>query len=94
VLARGRDAGAGTREADQSVTAEMSALSKCDRLGKEGEPQVIYERTLAIGQRFAAILDLIRAGQHSTRTLAAALSVSEPTISRCLAALRHRGYQI
>jgi len=55
---------------------------------------VIYERTLAIGQRFAAILDLIRAGQHSTRTLAAALSVSEPTISRCLAALRHRGYQI
>ena len=55
---------------------------------------MIYERTLAIGQRFAAILDLIRAGQHSTRTLAAALSVSEPTISRCLAALRHRGYQI
>jgi biotin operon repressor len=55
---------------------------------------VIYERTLAIGQRFAAMLDLIRAGQHSTRTLAAALSVSEPTISRCLAALRHRGYQI
>ena len=40
---------------------------------------MIYERTLAIGKRFAAILDLIRAGQHSTRTLAAALSVSEPT---------------
>jgi hypothetical protein len=49
---------------------------------------VIPECTLSIGQRFAAILDLIRAGQRSTRTLAAALSVSEPTISRCLAALR------
>ena len=55
---------------------------------------MIYEHTLAIGQRFAAIVDLIRAGRHSTRTLAAALSVSEPTISRCLAALRFRGYQI
>jgi hypothetical protein len=49
---------------------------------------VIYERTLAIGQRFAAIVDLIRAGQHSTRTLAPALSASEPTISRCVAASR------
>jgi len=55
---------------------------------------VIYKRTLTTGQRFAAILDLIRVGQHSTRTLATALSVSEPTISRCLAALRRRGYQI
>lgn len=56
--------------------------------------KVIYEPTLAIGQRFDAILDLSRAGQHSTRTLAAALDVSEPTISRGLAALRHRGYKI
>lgn len=55
---------------------------------------MIYERTLAIGQRFAAILELVRTGRHSTRTLAVALRVSEPTISRCLAALRYRGYQI
>ncbi len=55
---------------------------------------MIYERTLAVGQRFSAIVDLILAEQHSTRTLAAVLSLSEPTISRCLAALRRRGYQI
>ena len=55
---------------------------------------MIYERSLAIGQRFAAILSLIRTGQHSTRTLAVELGVSEPTISRCLAALRRRGYLI
>jgi biotin operon repressor len=72
----------------------MSALSKCDRLGKEGDPQVIYESSLAIGQRLADVLTLIRTGRHSTRTLAVAVGVSEPTISRCLAALRRRGYQI
>lgn len=55
---------------------------------------MIYERSFAIGQRFAAIVDLIRTGQHSTRTLAAELGVSEPTISRSLAALRSRGYSI
>ncbi len=55
---------------------------------------MIYERSLAIGQRFGAILELLRTGRHSTRTLAVALGVSEPTISRCLAALRRRGYRI
>lgn len=55
---------------------------------------MIYECTLAIGQRFHAILDLIWAGQHSTRKLAAALDGSEPTIPRGIAALRHRGYKI
>lgn len=53
-----------------------------------------YDRALEIGQRFAAIVDLIRTGRHSTRSMAAELGVSEPTISRCLAALRHRGYLI
>lgn len=56
--------------------------------------RVIYERALAIGQRFATILELIRTGRHSMRTLAVALNVSEPTISRCIAALRSRGYEI
>lgn len=55
---------------------------------------MIYEHSLAIGQRFTALLDLLRTGRHSTRTLAVALDVSEPTVSRCLAALRRRGYQI
>lgn len=55
---------------------------------------MIYERSLAIGQRFGAILELLRTGRHSTRTLAVALGVSEPTISRCLAALRRRGFRI
>lgn len=55
---------------------------------------MIYERSLAIGQRFGAIVELLRIGGHSTPTLAVALGVSEPTISRCLAALRRRGYRI
>ena len=55
---------------------------------------MIYERSLAIGQRLADVLALIRTGRHSTRTLATELGVSEPTISRCLAALRRRGYRI
>lgn len=55
---------------------------------------MIYERSLAIGQRLEDLLALIRTGRHSTRTLAAELGVSEPTVSRCLAVLRRRGYEI
>lgn len=77
-----------------STAAEMPSPSKNDRLECWGGQLVIYEHSLAIGQRFGAILDLLRTSQHSTRTLAVALGVSEPTISRCLAALRRRGYRI
>lgn len=77
-----------------SFPTDLLALSESDRLEKEGELQVIYERSLAIGQRLEDILVLIRTGRHSTRTLAAKLGVSEPTISRCLAVLRSRGYEI
>lgn len=55
---------------------------------------MIYERSLAIGQRLEDILVLIRTGRHSTSTLATELGVSKPTISRCLAVLRRRGYEI
>ena len=37
---------------------------------------------------------LVREGQQSTPTLAKALNISEPTVSRCLKALRSRGYAI
>lgn len=55
---------------------------------------MIYEHSLTIGQRLANVLALIRTGRHSTPSLASELGVSEPTISRCLAALRSRGYEI
>lgn len=53
-----------------------------------------YNRSLQIERRLGDVIRLVRDGQQSTRTLATALSVSEPTISRCLEALRLRGYLI
>lgn len=54
----------------------------------------MYGRSKSIEERLNAVLKLIRKGQHSTPTLADALGVSRPTISRCLAALRERGHGI
>jgi len=56
--------------------------------------QRMYRRSKAIEDRLSTLLDLIREGRHSTTTLAKTLRVSRPTISRCLAALRERGYTI
>ena len=53
-----------------------------------------YQRSLAIEQRLDAVLRLIRTGQYSTPRLADELSVSIPTISRCVEALRERGHDI
>jgi biotin operon repressor len=53
-----------------------------------------YNRSLQIERRLGDVIRLVRDGQQSTRTLATALRVSEPTISRCLEALRRRGYFI
>ena len=53
-----------------------------------------YERSLAIEQRLDAVLRLIRTGQYSTPRLADEVSVSIPTISRCVEALRERGHDI
>jgi biotin operon repressor len=53
-----------------------------------------YQRSFEIERRFDEMLELIELGKHSTPTLAAALGVSIPTVSRCLRALRERGYEI
>jgi biotin operon repressor len=55
---------------------------------------VIYQRSRAIEKRLDDLLDLIRSGMHSTPTLSKALKTSQPTVSRCLTALRERGYSI
>lgn len=55
---------------------------------------MLYEKSLAIKRRLDDLLRLIRTGSHSTPTLAAALGVSIPTVSRCLKALRERGHDI
>ena len=53
-----------------------------------------YERSQALEKRLQDLLGLLRDGRHSSQTLALALEVSQPTISRCLAALRKRGHVI
>jgi biotin operon repressor len=53
-----------------------------------------YQRSLDIERRLGQLLRLIRSGQHSTPALAARLGVSVPTVSRCITALRQRGYAI
>jgi biotin operon repressor len=55
---------------------------------------MLYDRSLEIEQRLDDVLRMVRDGQHSTPTLAKALNISEPTVSRCLKALRSRGYSI
>ncbi len=54
----------------------------------------VYKRSGQIESRLQSLVRLIREGKYSTPKLAAALKVSEPTISRSLAALRERGYSI
>jgi predicted DNA-binding transcriptional regulator YafY len=53
-----------------------------------------YKRYLDIEDRLGELLRLIRTGRHTTRTLACALHVSRPTVSRDIGALRERGYTI
>ncbi|MFO0851851.1 MAG: HTH domain-containing protein [Gemmataceae bacterium] len=55
---------------------------------------MVYQQSQAIERRLAAVVALIRDGRHTAPTLAAALGVSVPTVSRCLTALRDRGYDI
>jgi biotin operon repressor len=59
----------------------------------EGE-NMRYQRYQDIEQRLGEVLRLIRSGRHTTRTLAAALHVSRPTVTRDIGALRERGYAI
>jgi predicted nucleotidyltransferase/biotin operon repressor len=53
-----------------------------------------FERSLEIESRLDEILRLIRTGRFSTPMLAEEVGVSIPTISRCVTALRQRGYKI
>lgn len=53
-----------------------------------------YKRYRDIEDRLGELLRLIRSGRHTTRTLASALRVSRPTVSRDIGALRERGYAI
>jgi biotin operon repressor len=53
-----------------------------------------FERSLEIERRLDDVLRLIRTGRYSTPMLAEEVGVSIPTISRCVTALRQRGYDI
>ena len=53
-----------------------------------------YQKSLEIEKRLESVLKLIRRGRFSTRGLAEEVGVSIPTISRCVQALRERGYEI
>ena len=53
-----------------------------------------FERSLQIETRLDQVLRLIRSGHFSTPQLAEEVGVSVPTISRCVTALRARGYAI
>ena len=53
-----------------------------------------YERSQALEKRLHDLLGLLRNGRHSAPTLARELDISQPTVARCLTALRKRGYSI
>jgi biotin operon repressor len=55
---------------------------------------MLYQRSLDIETRLTTALRLIQAGQYSTPALARELGVSIPTVSRCVTALRERGFDI
>ena len=53
-----------------------------------------FERSLEIERRLDDVLRLVSTGRFSTPMLAEEVSVSIPTISRIVAALRDRGHDI
>lgn len=55
---------------------------------------MVYQRSYEIESRLENLLQLIKTGRYSTPQLAAVLHVSHPTVSRCISALRQRGYMI
>jgi biotin operon repressor len=54
----------------------------------------MYRRSQEIERRLSSLVDLIRTGKYCTPALAAQLGISPPTVSRCISALRQRGYVI
>jgi transposase len=55
---------------------------------------MVYRRSHDIEKRLEEILRLISGGGYATPALAKLLHVSIPTVSRCVTALRERGYDI
>ena len=53
-----------------------------------------YQHALEIHERIEEVLRLIKTGQYSTPALAEKVGVSNPTISRIVAALREQGHDI
>lgn len=53
-----------------------------------------YQQAIEIHERLEAVLHLIESGEYSTPALAEEVGVSIPTISRIVATLRQRGYDI
>ena len=60
----------------------------------EARPQWSISSRFEIERRLDRVLRLIRTGRYSTPMLADEIGVSIPTISRCVTALRARGYDI
>jgi predicted DNA-binding transcriptional regulator YafY len=54
----------------------------------------MYKRSRVIEERLQRIIGMLRSGRYSARSLADSLGVSTPTVFRCVAALKERGYPI
>ena len=61
---------------------------------QESRQSGVYKQSQKIEQRLAELLRLLGTSRYSSPNLAATLHVSVPTISRSIAALRDRGYDI
>jgi biotin operon repressor len=53
-----------------------------------------FEQSQRLETRLRKLLDLLRRGSPSAETLVRELGVSQPTLCRCLSALRSRGHRI
>lgn len=72
----------------------LTTLSVIDRVVALAARSMLYKRSQEIEKRLYDLLELVRCDRHSTPTLARTLGISQPTVSRCLTALRERGYSI
>jgi biotin operon repressor len=73
----------------------LASLSRTDRPTSDTRrSEMPFERSLGIERRLREIVRLIARERFSTPMLAEKLGVSIPTISRCVTALRVRGYDI
>ena len=70
----------------------LTCLSPSDKVALEDI--MPYERSQALEKRLQELLRMLRDGRPSAQTLAGRLDISQPTLARCLTALRRRGYAI